>query len=68
MKLIGRPNMTKKDYDMLADLIAYVGNQYWKGRIPADDVLPILVRCIIDQEKVHNPRFNEDKFIDACFP
>ena len=58
--------MTKKDYEMLADLIAYVGNEYWKGRVQPDDVLPTFVRCFIEQEKVHNPRFNEDKFIAAC--
>lgn len=58
--------MTKKDYEMLADLISYTQDQYFKGRIPADDILPTLVRFIIDQEKVANPRFNEDKFIAAC--
>ena len=63
---ISLSNMTKKDYEMLADIIAYVGDQYWKGRVQADDILPTVVRCIIDQEKVANPRFNEEKFIDAC--
>ena len=58
--------MTKQDYQMIADLISYTQDQYFKGRIPADDILPTLVRLIIDREKIHNPRFNEDKFIDAC--
>ena len=58
--------MTKQDYQMIADLIAYTQDQYMKGRIEPDDILPTLVRFIIDREKVHNPRFNEDKFIDAC--
>ena len=58
--------MTKQDYEMIAALISYTQDQYMKGRIPADDVLPTLVRFIIDREKVHNPRFNEDKFIAAC--
>lgn len=58
--------MTKNDYEMLADLISYTQDQYFKGRIQPDDVLPYLVRLIIDQEKIGNPRFNEDKFLDAC--
>jgi hypothetical protein len=59
--------MTKRDYDMLADLIAYTQDQVYKGRIQeADEVMPFLMQLFIDQEKVMNPRFNAEKFSDAC--
>jgi hypothetical protein len=58
--------MTKRDYQMLADIISFTQDQYFKGRIPADDILPTVVRMFVDEEKVRNPRFNEDTFIKAC--
>lgn len=58
--------MTKKDYQMLADIISYTQHQYFKGRIQPDDILPTLVRVFVEQEQVANPHFNEDTFIDAC--
>ena len=58
--------MTNKDYQTLAGLIAYTQNAFLKGRINAEDILPQLVRFIVEDAKTERPRFDEVKFRDAA--
>jgi hypothetical protein len=58
--------MTKKDYALIANLIAFTQDQYLKGRIEADDILPSLSRYIAEDAKLDHPRFNAEKFTQDC--
>ena len=54
--------MTKKDYETLAELIAYTNRLYQKGRIKQEDILPQLAHFISRDAKAAHPRFDAAKF------
>jgi hypothetical protein len=58
--------MTKKDYVLLADILASVQNQYLKGRLNADDVIPTVAKAFCEDARLDNPRFDEKRFLTAC--
>ena len=54
--------MTRKDYQLIADVFANFGKMIeLEETIGAD-----LARNLADALQADNPRFNRDRFLDAC--
>lgn len=58
--------MTKRERKALADIIAFTQNQYLKGRIPADEILPSLAAYIAQDIRLEHPRFDTEAFVREC--
>lgn len=55
--------MTKKDYIVIADILACVQNQYFKGRIEPDDVVKQIALAFCEDAKLDNPNFDQARFL-----
>ena len=60
--------MTKKDYETIAQLIAYTQDAYLKGRLRADLILPRLAQFIAEDAKLDHPRFDFEGFLKSAVP
>lgn len=60
--------MTKKDYETLAQLIAYTQDAWLKGRIEDDLILARLTQFIAEDAKLEHPRFDVAKFMKDALP
>ena len=60
--------MTKKDYIKIASLVKrYFGvDEAWRINPRADWAIRLFVGGLIDHLKTTNPKFDEEKFKDAC--
>jgi len=58
--------MTRKDYIVIADILASVQNQYFKGKISADDVVKQIAVAFCEDAKLDNPRFDEARFLSRA--
>ena len=60
-------NMTKKDYQQIADVLAFTQNEVMKGRLADDAVVPFIADRLADYFQYDNSRFNRERFIaEAC--
>lgn len=57
--------MTRKDYNALADLLRPHVWKYADNRFATCHVLYPVIRDLIGWLKADNPRFSEERFIDA---
>lgn len=58
--------MTRKDYIVIADILASVQNQYFKGKIEGDDVVKQIAKAFCEDAKLDNPRFDEALFLSRA--
>lgn len=60
--------MTKKDYEMVADVIQHrlYGDRDWSPCVGDEDVVQDLVHELVDKFEADNPRFDRDRFLIAC--
>lgn len=58
--------MTRKDYELIANVIASVNNFHLKGHIEADQIVPEIAKGLASELKVDNGRFDRDRFLTAC--
>jgi O-phosphoseryl-tRNA(Cys) synthetase len=58
--------MTRKDYIVIADILASVQNHYFKGKIDADDVVKHIAKAFCEDAKLDNPNFDQDRFLSRA--
>lgn len=58
--------MTRKDYKLIADLIASTNTLVAAGRIDARVGLAILANAFCEDALLDNPRFSKKLFLAAC--
>jgi hypothetical protein len=59
--------MTRKDYEVIADILGFVQNQVLKGHIDNDeDIIPMIARAFCEDAKLDKPRFKADKFLSRA--
>ena len=58
--------MTRRDYIIIADIIASVQNQYFKGRIEADDVAKTIALAFCEDAELDNPNFDRARFLSRA--
>lgn len=59
-------SMTKKDYILIADILASVQNQYMKGRIEPDELVPYIAKAFCELARLDNPRFDSARFLSRA--
>ena len=59
--------MTKKHYIAIAEIIRNEANQWKETSLPARTVSDIAYK-LADYFATDNPRFNRERFIEACRP
>ena len=60
-------NMTKKDYTAIAAIINKRLNEKMKAPIGEYEVVEVLALDLGAYFKTRNERFNEDRFLEACY-
>lgn len=58
--------MTKRDFNALADMIAFLRDQALKGRLDGEQVTHTLAHMVCDYAETDNPRFDRDRFLAAA--
>ena len=60
--------MTKKDYELIAEVLR---EYHWNakyGRVTASDVVTMIINDLSDVFASENERFDNNKFLEACIP
>ena len=58
--------MTRRDYIIIADIIASVQNQYFKGRIEPDDVAKTIALAFCEDAELDNHNFDRARFLSRA--
>jgi hypothetical protein len=58
--------MTKKDYELIADALANIGENYQGEDWTMSGALGLISEKLADALATTNPRFNRDTFLKAC--
>lgn len=57
--------MTKKDYELIAAAIAR-GKRQSINCYDSEETLDLVIKSICNELKLDNPRFDKNKFVEAC--
>jgi hypothetical protein len=58
--------MTKKDYVLIADILAFANDSVASGQLSSADIVPFIAKRFAVTAEGDNPRFDRARFFNAC--
>jgi len=58
--------MTRKDYEAIAEILSAVAIEREHWQVPAPNTVFTVMRKLADYFAEENPRFNRERFVEAC--